>query len=161
MVCHYNSCTLPQLGASDVCFDLFGREQDLSVAYSRDGQVPEWTSSNIASLTALFSVIYELFTNLRHSRPPCQIHNQFPEDNRTMFLPEPSRHQNKCSGLFCQTTSQIWWRSGEEELNYCCLCVRVFRRTEGRHKQHRLFCIHIRKRWQKSRSLFLQRFKTQ
>ena len=41
MVCHYNSCTLPQLGASDVCFDLFGREQDLSVAYSRDGQIPE------------------------------------------------------------------------------------------------------------------------
>ena len=39
--CHYNSCTLPQLGASDVCFDLFGCEQDLLAAYSRDGQIPE------------------------------------------------------------------------------------------------------------------------
>ena len=45
VACHYNS-TLPQLCASDVCFDLFGREQDLPVAYSRDGEIPEFASSN-------------------------------------------------------------------------------------------------------------------
>ena len=53
----YNSCTLPQLGASDVCFHLFGREQDFSVAYSRDIEIPEWASSNKASLVNCFSTV--------------------------------------------------------------------------------------------------------
>ena len=32
----YHNCTAPQLVASDVYFDLFGRKQDLSVAYLED-----------------------------------------------------------------------------------------------------------------------------
>ena len=38
VVCHYHSCIISPLAALDVCFDLFGREQDLSVAYSRQGK---------------------------------------------------------------------------------------------------------------------------
>ena len=50
VVCDNNSCIIPPLAASVVCFDLFGREQDLSVAYSRERQSPDLTSSNKASL---------------------------------------------------------------------------------------------------------------
>ena len=51
VVCDYHSCIIPPLAASVVCFDLFGREQDLSVAYSKERQSPELTSSNKASLS--------------------------------------------------------------------------------------------------------------
>ena len=50
VVYDYHSCIIPPLAALDVCFDLFGREQDLSVAYSRERQSPDLTSSNKASL---------------------------------------------------------------------------------------------------------------
>ena len=57
VVCDYHSCIIPPLAASVVCFDLFGREQDLSVAYSRERQGPDLTSSNKASLCDLkFSI---------------------------------------------------------------------------------------------------------
>ena len=51
VVCDYHSFIIPPLAASVVCFDLFGREQDLSVAYSRERQSSDLTSSNKASLT--------------------------------------------------------------------------------------------------------------
>ena len=57
MVCENNSCIFPPLAASVVCFDLFGREQDLSVAYSRERQSPDLTSSNKAALNNLDSIL--------------------------------------------------------------------------------------------------------
>ena len=51
VVCDCHSCIIPPLAALVVCFDLFGREQDLSAAYSRERQSPDLTSyTNKASL---------------------------------------------------------------------------------------------------------------
>ena len=56
VVCDHHSFIIPPLAALVVCFDLFGREQDLSVAYSRERQSPDLSSSNKASLGTLVYV---------------------------------------------------------------------------------------------------------